>query len=531
MRKFLIKTLILLLAASGIFLWLRADASVLAGTTALGLDDSSGFLAANSQDPAPFNLLEASRTGYARVDLPFNEVSITPGTFVWAYQSDVGYKDYQQLFSRLDKRGIRPVVVLSGGPVYANHLYPQQPVFRDDFLDAWASYLRAAVQQFGGLVDYWQVGNLINDPAAWGLVVFPGASAPLAAPDAALYGDMLKIAYTIIKGAQSTDTILLGSLTYGGDCAFHPVAYLQALNDQNAWYAFDAVSLELPALNQPPEIAGVNACGYTPAQSSGKPVVDALRAVDDLVREMGEKPVWVHGLAIENDFLALEASRSAAPPEALESDLLTRASALLLAEGGAERIFWEYDPSAGKPGLVALQSFANLNQTLGGSIESGADALAGGSLQTMRFRSGGRFSVIAWRTDSGHQFVPTVITGFEGVKPVAWSCDAASLKNRAGIALPVDAGGSVALMLGERPVIIRAKPQDLKGSLSLLLRDSASQAAQGLKGKLTAFMQAQKAKAADQVSAWVEEQQQSLMDSLKDSFNQWLRKRLGLAKL
>ena len=126
---------------------------------------------------------------------------------------------------------------------------------------------------------------------------------------------------------------------------------------------------------------------------------------------------------------------------------------------------------------------------------------------------------------------PTVVPGFEGYDPYAWSADTASLKNRDGIELPVDNGGSVALMLSERPVIISGKPSDLKGAVSLLLKDSAAQAGKGLKGKLTAFVQAQKAKAADKVSAWVEEQQQSLMDTLKDSFNQWFRKSLGLAKL
>ncbi|MBM3138292.1 MAG: hypothetical protein FJZ98_08915, partial [Chloroflexi bacterium] len=122
MRKFLIKTLALLLAAGGSFFWLGSDASVLAGAAAMGMDDVNDFLAVNFQDPAVFNLLESAQTGYIRVDLPFQEVSPAAGTFVWAYHGKKGYVDHDQLFEKLDRRGIHPVVVLSGGPAFANHL-------------------------------------------------------------------------------------------------------------------------------------------------------------------------------------------------------------------------------------------------------------------------------------------------------------------------------------------------------------------------------------------------------------------------
>jgi hypothetical protein len=178
-----------------------------------------------------------------------------------------------------------------------------------------------------------------------------------------------------------------------------------------------------------------------------------------------------------------------------------------------------------------MQSFANLSQSLGGSFESSGAYLANGSLQAKRFRGSGKLTMIAWRPTDGNEFSAAVIPGFEGFQPHAWSADAGSLKYRDGIELPVDNGGSVALMLGERPVIISGKPADFKGSVTLFLKDSAAQAGRGLKGKLAAVFQAQKAKAAEKVTAWVDEQQQSLMDTIKASFNQWLRKSLGLAKL
>jgi hypothetical protein len=531
MRKFLIKTLVLLMAAGGSFFWLRSDASVLAGAAAFGMDDASGFLAANSQNPAAFNLLESAQAGYVRVELPFQEVSPASGTYVWAYQGNNGYNDFNQLLEKLDRRGIHPVVVFSGGPAYANHLYPQQPVFREELLDAWTSYLRAAVQQFGSRVDYWQVGGVINDPQDWGTVVFPGAQAPISAPDPSLYADMLKIAYSVIKSAQSADTVLLGGLAFNNECAFHPLAYLQALSDLDAWYAFDAISLELPALDSLPETVQVDTCGYLPVQTTGFPLADAVRSVVDFTQNRATKPVWVHGLSLTPDLLATSAQEHGSLPEVFESDYLTRAAAILLADGGADRIFWRYDPLSGVPGAIAMQSFANLSQSLGGSFESNGAYLSNGSLQAKRFRGSGKLTMIAWRPTDGNEFSAAVIPGFEGYQPHAWSADAGSLKYRDGIELQVDNGGSVALMLSERPVIISGKPADFKGSVTLFLKDSAAQAGRGLKGKLAAVFQAQKAKAAEKVTAWVDEQQQSLMDTIKASFNQWLRKSLGLAKL
>ena len=202
MHKFLFKTFATMLAAGGLFTWFRTDASVLAGASALGMDDSSSWLASNSQDPKPFDLLEAVDAGMLRVDLPWEEVGTAPGAFAWAYKSSEGYKDFAQLFARLEKRGIKPVLVLSGGPSFLNNLYPQQPVAREEFLAAWDNYVRAAVQQFGDSVDFWQIGADINDPAGWGKVIFPTADDPVSAPDPALYADMLTIAYNAIKSVR-----------------------------------------------------------------------------------------------------------------------------------------------------------------------------------------------------------------------------------------------------------------------------------------------------------------------------------------
>ena len=178
MRRFFLKIIIVLLAAAALLIWFRTDASVLAGASILGMDDSNGWTAMNSQNPEVMDTLEAAQVGMLQVELPWGAVELSPGAYAWSVNREGGYTDFNLLFDRLVKHGVKPVVVLSGGPIYLSHLYPQQPVFRDQLLSSWENYILSAVQQFGNNVDYWQIGSVINNPAQWGLVTFPGEESP-----------------------------------------------------------------------------------------------------------------------------------------------------------------------------------------------------------------------------------------------------------------------------------------------------------------------------------------------------------------
>jgi hypothetical protein len=530
MRKFLFKTLCLLLAAVALFAWFRSDASVLAASSALGVDDSSGWLTSNSQDSKAFDILESINVNMLRVDMPWNEIELSQGAYIWSYQTDEGYKDYDQLFARLEKRGIQPVVVLSGGPAYLSHLYPQQPVSSESLLENWKNYVRAAVQQYGDQVDYWQIGEALNDTSAWGHLMFPAATTdPQANPNIELYAEMLKSAYTIIKSNGAGDMIILGDLVLGGDCSNHPLFYLQNLDEQEAWYAFDIINISLPALSAAPENAAIDSCGFSPIQSSGSSLADPIKAISDFIEETGEKAIWVQDLAYDSSFLTAKAAERVTLPEVVESDYMTRASGILLATSGADKVFWNYAPETGQPAVIALQSYANLSKTLSANGNS-AQLINSQEFTSLRFRNNGRISILAWRNQGGDEAQALVIPEVAGYKLFGFSTDAESLKTSKGIKMDVDAGGSTALMLSERPVLISGRPVDMKESLSMMLNDSAAQASQGMQAKLSGWAQLQKAKAADQLGNWVAEQQASLIDILRSSFQQWLRQSLGLAK-
>ena len=530
MRKFFLKIVLILLAAGALFVWFRTDASVLAGANALGMDDSSNWIAVNNQHPDVMDTLEAAQVSMLQVALPWGEVELSPGAYAWAVDRDGGYTDFNVLFSRLTKRGVKPVVVLSGGPAYLSILYPQQPVYRDQLLVNWENYVRAAVEQFGDAVDYWQIGGVINDPAQWGMVVFPGAEAHSSTPDPDLYGEMLRIAYGVIKSAQASDTVLLGELSFTDDCTYHPVNFLQTLNDMNLWFAFDVISLTLPELNDMPEKTTIDTCGVLPIQPTGIPGADSLRAAVDTAEQFGNKPVWVHGLRFSDDLLTNEAAKRGTLVEVVASDLLARTSGLFLSYGKAERVFWSFDPIENIPGLIAMQTFANLSHILGGRFEDNS-LLTSNDAFALHFRGSGKLSVLAWYAQGGEQALPMVIDGVDGYDLHAFSADSSSLKNKDGFDLPVDAGGSSALLVSERPVLISGYPSDIKATVTQTVEDSAAQASAGMQAKLQNWLQAQKAKAAASVGEWVEKQQASLLESLRTNFEQWLRKSLGLAKL
>jgi len=529
MRKFLFKSVCLIIAALAILAVFRGNAGLLGGEAVMGLDDGSGWLTSHSEDTRPFDILESLGSSMLRVEMPWNEVELSPGAFTWSYQSDTGYVNYAQLFNRLEKRGIHPVIVLSGGPMYLSHLYPQQPVNRESMLENWNSFISEVVQQFGGQVDHWQIGSDLNSSAAWGKVLFPSDPQSESMPDVQLYAEMLKSAYSIIKSASAGDIIILGDLALGGDCADHPLFFLQNLADLDAWYAFDVISLSLPTLEDAPESVQMDICGFLPLQSSGYALPDAVKTIRDFSEETGTKSVWVHHLAFSEALLAEKALERQTLPQVVESDYLVRASGLLMAYGGVEKLFWAYQPQIEKPSDIALQSFANLAQSLNPQPESNA---TNGSpdFEILRFQRDGHLNLLTWHMQGGDEALPLIVSQVAGYQLHAFSMDAESLKTSNGIKLKVDDGGASALLVSERPVLISGRPSDLKRYFTIAFQDQAAKTSRVLKASLTSWLQAQKLRTVDKLGRWVDEQQTSLLDMLKTGFQQWLRKSLGLAR-
>ncbi len=529
MRKFLFKAICLVIAAFVLLSVLQGNAVLAGGEAVMNLDDSSGWLTSHSEDTRSFDILETLGSSMLRVEMPWNEVEPSPGAFSWSYQNDAGYVDYAQLFNRLEKRGVHPVIVLSGGPTYLSHLYPQQPVNRESLLENWSSFVSAVVEQFGGQVDHWQIGSDLNSTAAWGKVLFPSDLQSESTPDVQLYVEMLKSAYSIIKSASAGDVIILGDLALGGDCADHPLFFLQNLADLDAWYAFDVINLSLPTLEDAPESVQMDTCGFLPLKSSGYALTDALRTISDFSEETGTKSVWVHHLAFSEALLSEKALERQTLPQVVESDYLVRASGLFMAYSGVEKLFWAYQPQIEKPSAIAMQSFANLAQSLNPQLESGA-TIASPDFEILRFQKNGHLNLLAWRMQGGDEALPLFVSQVAGYQLHAFSMDAESLKSSNGIKLKVDDGGASALLVSERPVLISGRPSDLKKFFIMAVQDQAAKTSRVLKNSLTSWLQAQKLRTVDKLGRWVDEQQTSLLDMLKTGFQQWLRKSLGLAR-
>jgi len=527
MRKFFIKIGVIISAAAGLLLWFQNDARVLAGARPLGMDDSSGWTAANTHNPDVMDTLEAANTSMLRVEIPWEMVEKSPGAFSWRFESAYGSIDLEQVFRRLQRRGIEPVAVLSGGPVYLSHLYPQQPVYRDQLLESFARFAHAAAEQFGEDVDYWQIGTVLNDPNSWGEMLFPGEKEPQAEPDPILYSEILQTTYHAIKDQDARSSILAGDLVFSADCSLHPNQYLRMLNEQGAWYAVDIVNIRIHVLDQAPESAIIDICANLPSHPSGIALADSIAVVSEQIEKLGEKTLWVQGLQFDTTLLAEHASIRSTIPEVISSDLLTRASALLRAYGRADRIFWTFDPLNNTPGLLALQTYANLSSSLGGRFDD-SGLLESREAFILRFRGSGKLNMVAWYTQVGDDAQAMHINGLENYDMRAFSADSDSLKSKHGIHLPIKNDGSTALMVSERPVLISGHPADIKQTITQRVEESAAQASAGMQTKFNHWLQAKKAKAAAKLGGWVAEQQASLLNSLQTSLEDWLRERLGI---
>jgi len=79
--------------------------------------------------------------------------------------------------------------------------------------------------------------------------------------------------------------------------------------------------------------------------------------------------------------------------------------------------------------------------------------------------------------------------------------------------------------------LISGYPSDIKQMVTQTVEDSAEQASAGMQAKLSGWLQVQKTKAAANIGEWAEQQQASLLESLRGKFEEWLQKSLGIAKL
>lgn len=485
-------------------------------------------------------VIDAAGVNWVSIEFAWDKVEVSPGLYHWVYQDNDSVIDLENLISHLAKRNIHILGVLSGGPTYLVQGAPGNTSDTDLLLDNWQRYVQTVLSTFGQQIDTWQIGKDINTPAGWGKVLFAGQENAYAYPDPQLYSLLLQKASAVIRENDPGASILLGSLVSNtNECATQPAAYLHSIYNSGAWESFDAISIAIHAASASPENAEYyqtfepQSMRCMAITDGGFTISEQVSYIKNNTKTYSEKPVWINGIGWDDNTSQEAALERATLTDIVLSDYLTRATFNLMADANAERIFW-YLPSAtygfflendSSSVILALKNLNDLSLTKAISRKENTSVV---NVKEYWWRANGKQHIGIWRTIGGDELVPISLKDMQGSTWMAHAIDSSSIKWTNGIPLPLDSTGQLNMLINERPVVISGKSDEIIKAIAQTLRDVLNNAGEAIKGAATDWIGKEKQRTAENLSNWVEKQQESLFIMLKESFKEWLLESLHL---
>jgi len=400
--------------------------------------------------------LAVTGVSYIRQEIDWSLIETSPGVYDWSSAVPLDL-----LFATASARKIQIVAVLTGGPVYLAS--SGQPVSRSAVRERWSYFVQAAVEQFGAYVDIWEIGSAVNSSYALTPFLSPLSPDQAIGPNATYYSKLLGIASDVIRDADPNDQVWLGSLTglFDLDCAMNPLTFLLELNASRSWKDFDAIlytPMQGSAAPEFPSSGTVNSACASNLMATPGSITDEVRAVQELARQLGGKPVLISRLSWRTDELAALSGNREIPASQVEADLLVRASAALMAQNAIPVIFWSADILNNQSAQYAL---ANLQQLLHNTKPLGRVAGQDEAVHEYHFRKGGQHTVIAWHARDGDLTYPAALQVGDIRSLTAWTADSAELSRENGQLIPADGNQQASVVLNERPVIFSGRSGDI----------------------------------------------------------------------
>ncbi|WP_395310575.1 Ig-like domain-containing protein [Mycobacterium sp. AMU20-3851] len=214
-------------------------------------------------------LLKAAGVGTIRILLPWAGAEPEDDTFDWSA--------VDRMVDSAAAHGIKVLATINTTPDWA--ATPGQPQYKAAPADlvAFGDFVSAVATRYQGKVADYEIWNEPNYNGFW---------APT--PDAAAYTALLKIAYTAIKAADPTATVIGGSVAavaeVPGGPAVNPVTYLSQMYAAGAGGYFDALAFH-PYMYSVPFSAGEGRAGV--------PFVQAQQLYAVMVDNGdGNKKIW-----------------------------------------------------------------------------------------------------------------------------------------------------------------------------------------------------------------------------------------------
>lgn len=431
--------------------------------------DMSALPALNADNvDAVVQQIAATGALYIRQEIDWSLVEPSPGVYDWS-----GAVPYDLLIAAASAQGIRVVAVLTGGPIYL--AASGEPLSRSAVRERWVFFVQAVVERFTGYVDTWEIGGALNSTYALTPFLAPLSPGRAIGPNPGFYTKLLQSAADVIKDADPNDQVWLGSLSglFAGDCALNPLTYLLELHAAKRWKDFDAI-LYTPAQGSAvPEQAPagvVNSACASNLMTAPTSLADEVRAVQELARQLGGKPVLVTGLGWSvSEISALSAGREI-PASQVEADLLVRASAMLMGQNSVPLIFWNADILTNNNARDAL---INLQASLHNAKPLGRISSADSAVYEVHFRKGDEQTIIAWRVQGGDAVAPVTLQSPDAPSLTAWNADAMTMTRQSGTSYSSNSKGLVEVPLNERPLILTGRSRDILVNLRYAVEDQA----------------------------------------------------------
>ncbi len=512
----------------------------------IGMGTSIHLLVGTDGLPGAYQQLQDMNIHWIREEIPWREVEQTPGQFQWYYSNGSTYRDFHFMLEEAEKHDLEVVAVLSTGPAYLPHVYPDQTVDADLLVENWENYVQAVVDRFGDKIDYWEISPQANRAETWGKVMFPTNLDAVSPPNPFLFARMLSTADKIIKKHNSRDIVILGGLysSLTNNCETTPLVFLSEIKKAGAWKHFDVIGLNPAWENNPPEAwmprgpeVNIDSMYCDPNSIEQSNLIHEFRTIRDFASQNGNKPIWITELGWKEDWLTYSATQHYLSNDQVEANYVVRSIIPLMTEKGIDKIFWNslYD-NPENPGFVlgpdGQQALKNVGRLLGGARSLGQFQQLSSyatpqdlGIYEFRFRKEGRLIIYAWTASGGEAPFPVTFEGLPGKHYRAYAANTTDLSIDAGMELAVNDDQSLTIYVNEFPVILIQQNPSLYASLSHRMDDGISKMVDQQKSKVDSWVDTQIANVGEKVLNWAEDKIYQLLNQSFDRIEENLTSR------
>lgn len=262
---------------------------------------------------------------FVREDIPWQEIQVSNYSYNLDYRGGI----LQEALIEAERNGLEVVGILAYGPgenvSYSN---------KAEFISLWAGYVQKVVDRFGDYIDYWEVGNEVN---TWWNKVRPDKTRF----EAIVYSEMLYKAYTIIKEADSTDTVILSSLVNidKSSQGLDPFQALSEMGSAQPGNYCDAIALHLYWPGRDPDEAIRTLVRGRETYLTMEEYVKLFITESD--RILGQrKPIWITEVGYDFEQMGPLMNRYGLKLEDLQATMLIKSYVTLLSIPEVQGVFW-----------------------------------------------------------------------------------------------------------------------------------------------------------------------------------------------